>query len=139
MWYGACPGRRVADGVYVVEKFVQRELQLDPDELFKQLLAVPEHPADKPIEFDPMTPCRIPGDHPALSYRGRPIKRSKIWAQPDAEKACIRYGYTGWQYPIALATKDLSALPWLQQFAKRLNAGLATTSSRRFTPTGPRA
>ena len=125
-WHNAVPARsdKVCEGVYVVPNFMQNELGVDPAHIFEELLRVPKHPSDTPIEFEPQSPVLIEGDHPALKYRGNAIKRHKLWAQTDIDDGCARYGYTGWQWKIAMATKDIESVPWLDRVRIALNRGL---------------
>jgi len=126
MWNGSLPvtAEKICEGVYVIPNFMQQYLCVDPDLVFQQLCEVPEHPSDKAIEFQPSAPCLILGDHKALRYRGRAIHRHKIWAQHKIEDGCLRYGYTGWQWAVALATKDVKSMPWLDALVQKMNSGL---------------
>lgn len=50
----------------------------------------------------------VNGDNEALCYRGKVLKRDKIWLQrrpPDG--GYFRYGYTGWQWNVLPATADV--------------------------------
>ena len=50
------------------------------------------------------TPAKIVrGTHPALHYRGKTLKRHKIWFQKVGEHYLI-YNYTGWQWKVLNAT-----------------------------------
>ena len=125
-WHDGRPldTEEVAQGIYICPRFMQEELNLDPAKIFEDLCALPRHPSDKPIELDPTNPCLIEGDHAALRYRGHAIRRHKIWAQENVDRGCIRYGYTGWQWNIALATKDVKSVPFIRQVRDAMWPGL---------------
>jgi len=49
----------------------------------------------------------VNGDHIDLRYRGNELKRRKIWAQEgDVRDGVLIYSYTGFTYPVALATSN---------------------------------
>jgi alkylated DNA repair dioxygenase AlkB len=116
-------GKPLEDAV-IWPGFCQEELGLDPDKLWNELLAFPTWPNDKPIPFRERgdDPHWIDGDHLALHYRGREIKRRKMWVQSGYEKGYRHYGYTGWQHKISYATHAIEFVPPIQRLAKPLNA-----------------
>lgn len=134
MWYNGLPknARHIVDCVYVAPRFAQDELGLDPEQLWQDLCAVPEHPPEQPVRFKPMEPCRIVGGTKELRMRGNPIPRSKVFAQTDASVEYIRYRYPGWCHKIARAAKDVKSLPWLQSFAEKMNAGLPKETAHNY-------
>jgi hypothetical protein len=109
----------ICNGVYVVPRFMQDVLDEDPRVAFKHFTSIPELGSDEKIVRG-MCPHRIPGNHPALSYRGHAIRRHKIWAQSQLDEGLLKYGYTGWQWAIAPATVDVTALPFLDRIQKKL-------------------
>ena len=125
-WHGALPANaeRVCDGVYVVPRFLQDCLCVDPAPLFEKLLRTPVHPVDQPIAFEPKKPEMIPGARKNLKYRGQQLRRRKLWLQRNVEGGCLRYGYTGWQWMIAPATKDIGAVGPLSTIMDGINGGL---------------
>ncbi len=118
-------GRRLEDAV-IWPNFLSDELGIDPAQIWKDLLAVPMWPSNKPIPFRAQgdDPHWIPGTHKALHYRGNNVPRAKIWCQSDYADGLRRYGYTGWQHKISFATHAVEAVKPIHQFAERLNAGL---------------
>jgi len=49
----------------------------------------------------------VNGDHVDLRYRGNELKRRKIWAQAgNVRDGVFIYSYTGFTYPVALATSN---------------------------------
>ena len=63
----------------------------------------------------------LKGAHAALNYRGRAVKRSKIWLQKNFDTGYIKYGYTGWQWMVAFAQKRMEAFPLVDAMCDRLN------------------
>jgi len=120
------PGGQVLDDAFIWSDFCHDALDLDPNELWQELLALPTWSSDKPIPFRERgdDPHWIGGQHPALHYRGRAIKRAKIWCQSDYASGLRKYGYTGWQHRISYATHAVESVPSVQRMAERLNEGL---------------
>ncbi len=120
------PDGRVLEDAIIWPNFCQEELGLDPDALWAELLAIPTWPNDKEIPYRPAgdNPHWIRGAHPALHYRGNPVKRAKIWCQSDYDGGLLRYKYSGWQWPIAFATHAVESVSPVQRLLDRLNAGL---------------
>jgi hypothetical protein len=63
----------------------------------------------------------LKGAHLALNYRGRAIKRSKIWLQKHFDTGYIKYGYTGWQWMVAFAQKRMEEFPIVNSMCDKLN------------------
>lgn len=103
---------------------MQNVLGLSPESTFEQMRSLPMHSTDKEIEYAPRSPFIIPGSHPSLKYRGHNLKRHKLWAQTDTDQGLVKYGYTGWQYPIAKATVDVEAVPALSQITSQMRKGI---------------
>ena len=64
----------------------------------------------------------VRGDHPKLRYRGNELLRRKVWAQkgPVAQGTRI-YSYTGFTYPVALATSNWQDSPLLNTMSEKMN------------------
>ena len=115
--------KQVLPGVVVVPNFL-KALGFCPKEMLDMLTNVPQHPSDKELALDlrdDAPPILVQGDHPALQYRGNAIPRNKSFNQLDMEKGCLRYGYTGWQYRVALAHRSTKCLPKLHELVERLD------------------
>lgn len=121
------PDGRILKDACVWRNFMQTQLEIDPDAIWKQLLQLPEWPDDKPIPFreDGSDPHWIHGSHPALNYRGNAVKRHKFWCQSGFGEGLRKYGYTGWQWKIAYATHDVQFVEPVRQVAEALNRGLS--------------
>lgn len=107
------------EGIVVVPGFLQ-SLGMNPDEVLQRVLSVPVHDAKQPL--DRSEPLRlIPGNHPALRYRGNNLRRHKIWLQSTHEPdSLVRYHYTGWTWSIADATRPVSILPVVDELQQKL-------------------
>ena len=114
----------VQGGAYTVHDFMPNYLEMDPKNTFEQMVSLRMHPVDKEIEYSPRTPFVVPGSHPSLKYRGHELNRYILWAQTGTEKEMVKYGYTGWQYPIAKATVDVESVPALYDVTSRSSLGL---------------
>ena len=109
----------------ILPDFAEHFLGIDIGRVWQDLLALPTHPVDQDIAIgDGRDPKWIPGAHPALNYRGRAVKRDKIWAQSGYDAGLSRYGYTGWQWDVAGGTVRVDALPGLDAIATAVNATL---------------
>ena len=95
--------------IWVIPRFAQQVLGFDPAGLMLSLQRYPTVGKDDCIE--PHVVQWVSGENKALSYRGRPVKRTKIWLQRgDPEAVGIRrYLYTGWSWNIAPATADVAS------------------------------
>ena len=127
-WHGSTPpnAEKVCEGVFVVPRFMQDCLGIDPATVFAELQSLKVHSPEQPISFRPNVPEMIPGQHHALHYRGHALRRMKVWLQTSVAKGCFRYGYTGWQWLIAMATKNLRTLKSVHATVVAINAGLLT-------------
>jgi hypothetical protein len=69
----------------------------------------------------------VDGDNDALHYRGRELKRGKIWLQEGQprEVGFRRYYYTGWQWSVLQATASVSDCPEVAPIAEKYNAWVA--------------
>ena len=75
--------------IWVIPRFAQQVLGCDPAGLMHSLQRYPTVGKDDCIE--PHVVQWVSGDNKALSYRGRPVKRTKIWLQRgDPEAVGIR-------------------------------------------------
>jgi hypothetical protein len=101
---------RIHPGAYIAPVFMQTKLASDPNAVLKGV--IDKYPVR--CNDDPIVPGEvqwIDGTHKALHFRGNPIKRRKIWAQRGpTSKGIRRYGYTGWQWKVLLATVDVAQI-----------------------------
>ena len=94
-------------GVAVVPRFASEVLGFDPGQLQDQLeAAYPVRHEGDAIQWGAVQ--WVAGDNAALKYRGRTLKRGKIWLQRgDTSNGYRRYFYTGWQWKVLPATADV--------------------------------
>lgn len=129
MWNGtpldSLPGaiQGLPEGISIVPFFAQDHLGLDVVKIEERLRQIPVYDAAEPLAWDKV--AWVPGNHPALAYRGSEIKRKKLWlADTDLHKDYfVKYRYTGWQWRIAAATLPMRAIPEVSLVYKRLLAG----------------
>tara|TARA_B100001173_G_scaffold311553_1_gene329168 strand:+ start:1504 stop:2310 length:807 start_codon:yes stop_codon:yes gene_type:complete len=115
---------RVAPGldIWVKENFAQDVIDCDPTALQQQLEAnYPVRGKGDAIEWG--RPQWVEGDNEALHYRGKELKRGKMWFQLGDPKAegFVKYYYTGWQRAVLPATADVETAPELAVVTKRYN------------------
>jgi len=109
--------------IFVVPDFALRHLETDATVLQAQLEArYPVRRAD-----DEIVPARVQwveGSNPALRYRGRELKRGKVWLQIDDPLAngYLRYFYTGWQWAVLPATASVDECPEVSPMVRAYNA-----------------
>jgi hypothetical protein len=139
-------GQELKDAI-ICKDFTQNFLEFDIDELWNELCALGAHPSDGPIPYPDLTEATpassalssatsdqaVPaaqsteelkwllGTHPALKYRGTALKRQKLWLQTDIKQGLRKYGYTGWQWKVGPATRNIEAQPKIQDLLNRLN------------------
>ena len=107
--------------IFVVPRFAQDVLSADPAALQHSLEAnYPVCGADEDIQPD--TVQWVNGDNVALKYRGRSLKRAKIWLQRPMEGGYRRYGYTGWQWKVLPATSSVERCAEVLPLADRYDA-----------------
>ena len=115
---------RVCDGVdvWVIPNFAQDVLHADPSGVLSALeQAYPTRCGSDAIRSHDVQ--WVAGNHQALKYRGRAIKRTKMWLQRENPNTrFLRYGYTGWQWSIAGATADVAECPEVAPLADRYDA-----------------
>jgi len=104
----------------VIRGFMQDQLQADTTTIFDALRSLGTHSNDEAITSSGSTKW-VEGAHPALNYRGNEIPRSKIWLQEDFEEGYRKYGYTGWQWPVAHAARPISSVPCVEEVMDNLN------------------
>jgi hypothetical protein len=124
---GKCPlwskRNELFDGCYVVPGCMQDKMNVDPRSLHDHLNEyIPMYPNTAPLRRGDLR--KVPGSHPALQFRGRPIWRSKVWLQTDFEEGLRRYYYTGWSWAIADATAPFDSSPELSNVLAKVNAML---------------
>jgi len=109
--------------IWVVPDFAQTVLRCDPAALQQQLEAnYPVRGKGDAIEW--ARPQWVEGDNEALHYRGRELKRGKMWFQlgePQAD-GFVKYFYTGWQRAVLPATCDVARATELIPIVNRYNA-----------------
>ena len=92
------------EGVFVIPNFVQQQLKVKPDDVLKQLLAVPQ---PKALEYEPSKPCAVQGDGCL-----------EIWAQTDIDRGCLCYQTGG------LHVRSVTAYPCLDDLRRKMSKGL---------------
>jgi alkylated DNA repair dioxygenase AlkB len=115
--------KQVLPGVIYIPGFLQA-FKLTPTQMLEMLTNIPEHPSDQDLALnmsDDAAPILVRGTHKALQYRGNAIPRNKSFNQLNMNGGCLRYGYTGWQYRIALAHRSTKALPLLHTLIEAIN------------------
>ena len=74
-------------------------------------------------EIEPFALQGVLGTNVNLRYRGNELKRNKIWAQKGPVSKGVRvYSYTGFAYPVALATSNWEDSESLNAMSERMNA-----------------
>lgn len=115
------------DGIVIIPDFAKNYLGVDAGEfLDKMIIDIPVYGDDEPLKRGKLS--WVPGTHPALEYRGRPINRSKLWfADPVLhENYFVKYSYTGWKWRVSLATLPTSAYePIDEVYCNVVEAGVA--------------
>jgi hypothetical protein len=109
----------------VVPRFVQDVLDLDPERLWRELRELRTIEDTEDIQRATgrdVEPVWVPGSHPALHYRGKPVPRAKLWAQLDLAQGLKVYRYTGFQWRIARATRSAEDIPALARVFAALRA-----------------
>ena len=107
--------------IFVVPQFAQDVLNADPAALQQSLEAnYPVRGANEDIQ--PEVVQWVDGDNVALKYRGRSLKRAKIWLQRPIEGGYRRYGYTGWQWKVLPATSSVERCAEVLPLADRYDA-----------------
>ena len=97
-------------------------LQLRTAVLHQQLLD--NYPVrGKGDTIDWAKPQWVEGDNEALHYRGRELKRGKMWFQSGDPRTegFVKYYYTGWQRAVLPATCDVACAPELVPVVERYN------------------
>ena len=105
--------------IWIIPDFAQSVLKFDPAQLQAEL------ESDYPLvgSCDSITPGVaqwVGGSNAALKYRGRELKRAKMWFQrgdPRNTGCYTKYYYTGWQKKILPATSDIASCPQLLPIA----------------------
>jgi hypothetical protein len=118
--------RLVHDGITlnaaVVPNFCQDVLGIDPSALWEVFTTMELHDVDAELTLDDGWNTKLlPGAHPALNYRGKPVARTKFWLQSDFDKGMKKYGYTGWQWRTALAQRRIESVPVIDEVNKTMN------------------
>lgn len=90
--------------------------------LWNNLLGCQNEVSDD-IEIDWNSPRWISGNNRYLNYRGRAIKRHKMWFQDidTIRKGVYKYSYTGWQWGITRATYSTKSVVGLSEFVNDIN------------------
>lgn len=118
---------RKCDDIWVVPNFLQSFAPgklSNPDEIWKLLLTYPVADSTKPAPYDKtgMTPLWVLGDNPSLKSRGNVLKRHKMWLQKDFAKGLLKYKYPGYTNAISRASRDVKAIPHVEELMNWLNA-----------------
>ncbi len=98
--------------VWVIPRFAQDVLGFDPAWLQRAL------EENYPVvgagdEIEASAAQWVDGANAALNYRGRALKRSKMWFQRGDPRTSgyVKYYYTGWQKNVLPATSDVGGCP----------------------------
>ena len=112
MQMGELAHEQIFPGILMVPRFAQKVLSIDPAAMLEQLQA------KYPVCGEEDTIVRnvvqwVDGDNVALKYRGRVLRRCKMWLQRGATASVgyRRYRYTGWQWKVLPATVDVAMCP----------------------------
>lgn len=106
---------------YVIDGFAEF-LGLDAKNMIHTLdKAYPKRGAGDALVYD--TAQWVDGANKRLRYRGKNLKRRKMWFQ-DGRLAdgTLVYSYTGFQWAVALATSDWNDDPMIRAASERMNA-----------------
>ena len=109
--------------VFVVPEFAQKYLCFDPAQLQQAMEAnYPVRGAGDAIEW--ARPQWVEGDNNALHYRGKVLKRGKMWFQTGEphDDGFRKYYYTGWQNAVLPATSNVERAPEMAAVTKKYNA-----------------
>jgi hypothetical protein len=110
----------------VVDPHFLRDLGFNPTEIFTALRALPSYRAGEPIQAGGPhgigAVMWVPGTHASLHIRGHSLKRDKIWLQTNYSDGYRKYGYTGFQWAVAEAQRDVSAVPVLARLMAAINS-----------------
>jgi hypothetical protein len=72
--------------------------------------------------FDRNKPLLVNGDQKNLRYRGRALNRAKmIWQDGEIDSSLLIYSYTGFQYALAEAMRNVSVSPLVEKALRHLN------------------
>ena len=103
--YGLHP-IQVFPGVVICHGFSEKVLKL-PSSSFIQSLDERVPSVKKSDSIVPGKLQWVTGENENLNFRGKDLKRRKIWIQDGpVDKRILVYSYTGWMSPIAFATSD---------------------------------
>ena len=114
--------REIAEGVVLV-KGLGKYLHLDREVQRKLEDNYPVRRKDDEVVWGEAQ--WVEGDNAALMYRGKELKRGKMWFQegdPRETKQFLRYYYTGWQYRVLPATSDINRCSELKPTYDAYNA-----------------
>lgn len=98
----------------VIPNFCKDYLGIDHIDLWDVLCTMKTYDitAELPLDLENgWNTCLLPGAHPALNYRGKPVARTKFWLQTEFDSGMKKYGYTGWQWRTALAQRRIESVP----------------------------
>lgn len=138
-------GRYAFRDLFIWPNFMQEQLDFsDPKEYHAELRNLgtyatdPEdpwgHEEEIPIPPDDNEPPKwVPGNHSTLHYRGKPLKRSKLWLQDKpVNEGLVRYLYTGWCRRVSAATRHVKSVESVNKAMQRLNQGFGLDSDDKF-------
>jgi alkylated DNA repair dioxygenase AlkB len=117
---------RLVDGTVladtaVIPGFVARA---EADAVWAALCALPECDPAVQLALDPENPRWVTGESAELNYRGKAVKRSKLWLQREVAAVAMLYRYTGWQWAVTAGTHRLGAVPALASLVDGVDAKL---------------
>ena len=107
---------------FIIPKYAQF-IGLDPALTEQTLLEASEAKGDDDLGmFDKNKPLLVNGGHRHLRYRGNKVPRRKMWWQDGDinDRMCI-YSYTGYQYAVSQAQRNISVSPLVERALTQLN------------------
>lgn len=124
------PSGEILEDSAIIPNFCQEVLNLDPARIWEAAMGLGTFDVESVLDRgEGENPKWVPGEHKALNYRGRPVKRDKIWLQRSFEDGMFRYGYTGWQWKIANATQKVESVSEVDALVKAVNMKLKLEKS----------
>ena len=105
----------------MIPEFAQKLLEFDPAEL---RATGSRYPIRGNGDGSMGKPQWVEGDNEALFYRGRALKRGKMWFQsgePETD-GFVKYYYTGWQRAVLPATSNVAKCDELVPVVEKYNS-----------------
>ena len=94
------------------------------EQLWAALQGLPYVPIDEELQLtedkNGPEPRVLPGQHPALYYRGNPLPRDKVFFQTNYAGGYAQYGYTGFQHQLGAVQTDVKKIPVFDRLQQAL-------------------